>query len=107
MNRFMLIVALGALAVSSLATADEAEVQALQKQCEVVREAKLKPLREAEIARCKADPKSDANYCERYWSDYGDAKRLPNGTMQPRLFDDLSECVVAEDARRKLRLGNK
>jgi hypothetical protein len=101
----MTIVALAALAASSVANADEAEVQALQKQCEAAREAKLKPLRDAEIARCKSEPKSDASYCERYWSDYGDAKRLPNGTMQPRLFDDLHECVAAEDARRKLRLG--
>jgi hypothetical protein len=105
MNRFMTIVALAALAASSVANADEAEVQALQKQCEAAREAKLKPLRDAEIARCKSEPKSDASYCERYWSDYGDAKRLPNGTMQPRLFDDLHECIDAEDARRKLRRG--
>jgi hypothetical protein len=93
------------LAVSSLATADEAAVQALERKCEAAREAKLKPLRDAEIARCKTEQNKEAGYCERYWSDFGDAKRNPNGTMQPRMFSDLRECVAAEDARRKLRLG--
>jgi len=103
MNRFLMSVMVAMLVTCSAASADDASVQVLEKECETAREVKLKPLRNAEIARCKAEPKSDAAYCERYWSDYGDAKRLPNGTMQPRLFDDLAECVVAEEARRKLR----
>jgi len=101
MNKITVSAALAMLAVSSFASADEAAIRALEQACETAREAKLKPLRDAEIARCKSEPHSEANYCERYWGDYGNAKRLPNGTMQPRLFDDLPECVAAEEARRK------
>ena len=90
------------LAVANLAQADEAKVQALEQKCDAAREVKLKPLRDAEIARCKSEKNKEAGYCERYWSDYGNAKRNPNGTMQPRMFGDLPECVAAEEARRKL-----
>ena len=83
---------------------DEAAVRELEQQCEQAREAKLKPLRDTEIARCKSDGK-DPGYCERYWRDYGNAVRLPNGAMRPRLFDDLPECVAAHEARRKLANG--
>src|SRR5262245_18218232 len=82
-----------------------AEVAALERKCEEAREAKLKPLREAEIAKCKASKREDPAFCDRYWSDYGNAVRQPNGTMSPRKFDDLPECVAAENARTKLRLG--
>jgi hypothetical protein len=102
MKKIVTTVVLAMFASSYLAYADEAEVQALTKACEDAREAKLKPLRDAEIARCNAEARNEPGYCERYWSDYGNAKRLPNGTMQPRMFDDLPECVAAEEARRKL-----
>jgi len=106
MPQLTAIATLAMLAVAGVAIADEAAVQALERKCEVVREARLKPLREAEIARCKAEKRNDVRECERYWSDYGDAIRRPNGTMQPRMFHDLPECVAAEEARRKLNLGN-
>jgi hypothetical protein len=85
----------------------ESEVIALEQQCEVAREAKLKPMRDAEIARCKTEQGKDAAYCERYWSDYGAASRRPNGTVKPRLFDDLPECVRAFEARKKLNMAGK
>lgn len=83
--------------------ADEAaNVAALEAKCEAVRAAHIKPLRDAEIAKCKANARNDPDYCERYWSDYGNAHRLPNGTMSPRMFDDLPECVAAAQARKAL-----
>lgn len=81
------------------------QVQALEAKCENAREARLKPLREAEIERCKAGKRNDPAYCERFYSDLGNATRRPNGTMTPRMFDDLPECVAAADAR--LRLANE
>jgi hypothetical protein len=83
--------------------ADKAsEVAALDAQCEKDREEKIKPLREMEIAKCKADAHNEADYCERYWSDYGNAVRHLNGTMSPRMFDDLPSCVAAFEARKAL-----
>ena len=88
---------------SSVALADQAaNVAALDVKCEAVRAAHIKPLRDAEIAKCKASGRNDPDYCERFWSDYGNAHRLPNGTMSPRMFDDLPECVTAAAARKAL-----
>lgn len=80
----------------------ESDVVALEAQCEAEREAKIKPLREMEIAKCKADPQNDAAYCERYWKDYGNAVRGIRGAMVPRMFDDLPVCVAAFKARKAL-----
>jgi hypothetical protein len=78
----------------------KSDVEALEAQCEAEREAKIKPLREMEIAKCKADQHNDAAYCERFWKDYGNAVRSSNGTMVPRMFGDLPVCVAAFKARK-------
>jgi hypothetical protein len=78
------------------------DVAALEAQCEHEREARIKPLRDMEIAKCKADSQNDAAYCGRYWKDYGNRVRTPNGTMTPRMFDDLPVCVAAFEARKAL-----
>ena len=96
------------LGMSSIVIADQAsEVAALESQCAAAREAKIKPLRDAEIAKCKATRPDDPAYCERYWSDYGNAKRLANGTMSPRMFDDLPSCVSADQARKALNQSGR
>lgn len=99
----VLCAALALAAAPLIQAADETEVRALEAICEQAREAKLKPLRDAEIARCKAEKGNDPAYCERYWRNYGDAMRRPNGTMTPRRFDELPECVAAQDARRRMK----
>lgn len=92
------------LGAPALALADEAaNVAALEAKCEAARAAHIKPLRDAEIARCKADGRNDPGYCERFWSDYGNAHRMPNGVMSPRMFDDLPECTAAAQARKALK----
>jgi hypothetical protein len=92
------------LGMSSVVLADAAsDVAKLDAQCEAAREAKIKPLRDAEIAKCKADARNDPDYCERYWRDYGNAVRRANGTMGPRMFDDLPACVAAAKAREALQ----
>ncbi|HEY4367835.1 MAG TPA: hypothetical protein VGN07_11435 [Steroidobacteraceae bacterium] len=94
-----LLFALLALAPLGIAIAGESSSEELQAKCEEAREARLKPLRDAEIAKCKAERGRDPEYCERYWKDHGDATRLPNGNMKARLFDDLPECVAAWKAK--------
>src|SRR5437868_7811159 len=86
----MILVAVGVLQLGSAPAADsETQVRDLESKCEQAREAKLKPLRDAEIAKCKASKRNDPEYCERYWRDYGAAMHLPNGATKPRMFDDL------------------
>jgi hypothetical protein len=96
------------LGLSGTVLADQAsDAAALQAKCEAAREAKIKPLRDGEIAKCKASKPDDPSYCDRYWSDYGNARRLPNGTMSARMFDDLPECVDAAKARQALNQSGR
>lgn len=89
--------------IAAAAEMTEEQVKELEARCEAAREARLKPLRDAEIARCKAEKRSDdPTYCERYYRDLGNVVRLPNGGVRPRMFDDLSECVAAFKARQGL-----
>ena len=80
----------------------EEQVETMEQKCEAAREAKLKPLRDSEIARCKSERGSDPDYCERYFRNYGDSMRSANGTMTPRMFHDLPECLAALKARQEL-----
>ena len=97
------VTALLLLSVPAFVAADRlSDVLAMEAQCEHEREARIKPLREMEIAKCKADGQNDPAYCERYWKDYGNRVRTPNGTMTPRMFDDLPICVAAFEARKAL-----
>jgi hypothetical protein len=87
--------------------ADQAsDVAALEAKCEAERETKIKPLRDAEIAKCKADQKNDPGYCERFWKDYGNSVRGANGGTIPRMFGDLPACVAAFKARKALADGD-
>jgi hypothetical protein len=87
--------------------ADQAsDVTALEARCEAEREAKIKPLRDAEIAKCKADSNNDPGYCERYWKDYGNTRRGATGGTIPRMFWDLPVCIEAFKARKALADGD-
>jgi hypothetical protein len=87
--------------------ADQAsDVAALEAKCEAEREAKIKPLRDAEIAKCKADQNNDPEYCERFWKGYGNSMRGANGGTIPRMFGDLPICVAAFNARKALADGD-
>ena len=67
----------------------------LDLRCEEAREKMIAPLREAEIAKCKQDKREDPAWCERFNADYGDGGRTVSGSIRPRMFDDLPECVEA------------
>ncbi|MGD0491999.1 MAG: hypothetical protein ABSC32_10645 [Steroidobacteraceae bacterium] len=84
----------------------ESDVAALEAQCEAEREAKIKPLRDMEIAKCKADQHNDPAYCERFWKDYGNSIRAADGVMVPRMFGELPVCVAAFKARKALADGD-
>lgn len=106
MNRHCIVVGSALLLLCSPAVvlADrESVIAALQAQCEADREAKIKPLRDMEITKCKADGQNhEPGYCERFWADWGNAVRGTRGTTIPRKFDDLPSCVAAFKARQDL-----
>lgn len=97
-----LAVSLVLLASAAPTIGEELSLDELDSRCEAAREAKLKPLREAEIARCKADRHNDPAFCERFYEDYGQGGgRNLRGVPIPRLFDDLPECEAAREARQE------
>ena len=103
-SRLSIAVALLVLGASVPVSADKAsDVKALQAQCDADREAKIKPLRDAEIAKCKADAHNDPAFCERFWSSYGAGIRHLNGTMNQPMFQDLPSCVAAYEALKALK----
>jgi len=73
----------------------------LDRRCEDVREERIAPLREAEIANCRQTETGDQAWCETFWADYGDARRTVSGWIIPRLFHDLPECAEAWDERNR------
>jgi len=73
----------------------------LDHRCEDAREKKIAPLRAAEIAKCIETETGDQAWCETFWADYGDPTRTVSGTLTPRLFHDLPECVEALDERHR------
>ena len=75
--------------VTKLSVAD------LDLRCEEARENMIAPLRDAEIAKCKQDSRNDPAWCERFNADFGDGGRTVSGSIRPRMFDDLPECVAA------------
>ncbi len=73
----------------------------LDRRCEDAREAKIAPLRAAEIAKCIETETGDQKWCETFWADYGDPVRTASGMITPRLFHDLPECIEALDERNR------
>ena len=64
---------------------------------------RIRPLREAEIEKCKADETKAPAWCERFYKDYGNATRGPEGKYTPRMFDDLPPCVQAREKKAATR----
>jgi hypothetical protein len=71
----------------------------LDRRCEAEREAKIAPLRDAEIQKCIHEQEKDPDYCRRFFSDLGEGGRTVHGTYRPRMFNDLPVCVEAEKRR--------
>ena len=104
---FLMLSAVGAGSAEEETTDPaSASQQELDRRCEEAREKMIAPLREAEIARCKADKRNDPGFCERFFASYGDATYAADGRYIPRMYSDLPGCVVAEQERkRRVRLG--
>jgi len=93
MKRILLILTMLLSTLGSQAIAEDREViqQELDQACEAARLEKLTPIRQKYAAQCVADRGRSAEYCERFYSDYGD------GGGQTSLFYDLPECEKAWD----------
>ena len=93
------------LCTPTLLTAQEPTAAELEQRCEEMREARIAPLREAEIEKCKAEKTMEPARCESYYKDYGDATRGAGGKYTERMFNDLGPCVKAREMQSKSREG--
>ena len=75
----------------------------LDLRCDEAREEMIAPLRKAEIAKCKEDKRNDPAWCERFNADFGDGGRTASGSIRPRMFNDLPECVEAMQEQNRRR----
>jgi len=74
-------------------------LEELDRRCEAEREAKIAPLRKAEIDKCINEQRKDPAYCNRFYADYGAGGRTIHGTVRPRMYHDLPVCLEAESKR--------
>lgn len=88
-----------------LLVAVEPTREELEQRCEEMREARIAPLREAEIEKCKAEKAMEPARCESYYKDYGNATRGAGGKYTERMFNDLGPCVKAREMQSKTREG--
>lgn len=91
---------LGAGAVQALTDAD---VRAMERSCEERREQELAPLRERKAQACiEQQMRSSPDACRRYYSTYGNRRRLASGAISPGYYYDLPECEQWLQAREEL-----
>lgn len=79
-------------------TQAEKSVKELEALCTQAREKRIGPEREAEIRTCKSERKNDPEWCERYWSNYGDRRKVGRSYQSPKYWW-LQECVEARKCR--------
>src|SRR5574340_353495 len=77
-----------------------ARAQALDRQCEVARAAKLAPLRKRLIARCVAREDLSREECTAKYGDYGNNTSGALGATIPGLYYNLPACRAAKAAWR-------
>jgi hypothetical protein len=87
--------------IPAIAEDRQAIQQQLDQACEAVRLEKLQPIREKYAAECVAEWDRSQEYCDRFYSDYGN-----QGGDQPVLFYDLPECEKAWNYRQSYRNAN-
>ena len=90
-----------AASLATSAIAQEPSLQELQQRCEQAREAKIAPLRQEAIDECIATNtrRQDVKeYCERFYSDFGQGGRTASGHFRQPMFNDLPECQAFREA---------
>jgi hypothetical protein len=92
--------------VASSAFAQASSLQELEQRCEQAREEKISPLRQQAIEECITSNPRRRNveeYCERFYSDFGQGGRTASGGFRQRMFHDLPECLEFYEAERQSR----
>ena len=79
----------------------EMSLAELDARCEAAREELIAPLRQAEVEKCQAEPRTDPASCVRRNADFGAPARMANGSMTPAMFHDIPPCLDAQNERNR------
>ena len=98
------------LLISFEISAGKTDLKELERRCAEARQAKIAPLRKAEIEKCATKDRNtrDAREkCERFYVDYGEGARYKSGGHKERMFNDLPECLKFYDAEKASKKDSK
>ncbi len=102
--RSMVMLASGLLCLPAWADDRQEKIDllnALNRQCEQARAAKLAPIREQLVQDCVKDPRASMQDCRGLYSHHGEPNiNRMRGSFIQGLFYDLPECQNAEKAWR-------
>ena len=102
MKAVLLLTILISVFISQVFAEDRQLVQQqLDEACETARLKKLTPIREKYAEACVAEWDRSQQYCDRFYSDYGN-----KGGDQPVLFYDLPECEKAWNYQQRYRIAD-
>lgn len=97
----LLTMIISALVNQAVAEDRQSIQQQLDEACEAARLEKLRPIRKQYAAECVAEWDRSQEYCDRFYSDYGN-----KGGDQPVLFYDLPVCEKAWHYRQSYRAAD-
>jgi len=105
-KRYQLVFCFFISSLASSAIAQGASLQELEQRCEQAREEKIAPLRQEAIEECLTSNPRRRNveeYCERFYSDFGQGGRTESGHFRQPMFHDLPECQEFHEAEAQSR----
>ncbi len=105
-NCHQLIFGLFTFSLTLPAIAQSPSLQELQQRCEQAREIKIAPLRQDAIEECLTSNPRRRNveeFCERFYSDFGQGGRTESGHFRQPMFNDLPECQEFHEAENQSR----
>ncbi len=85
----------------SAETIDREQAAGLMAECRNLRQEKIAPLKAQAIDDCVTKEQKDAEYCERYYRDYGEKT---TGGARQGMFWDLPQCRKAIEADKYFKM---
>ena len=105
-KHYKLVFCIFTFSLASSAIGDALSLQQLQQRCDQAREEKIAPLRQEAIEECLTSNPRRRNveeYCERFYSDFGQGGRTESGHFRQPMFHDLPECQEFHEAEAQSR----
>ncbi|MEZ5502917.1 MAG: hypothetical protein R3E50_09750 [Halioglobus sp.] len=93
------------LCATRVIAVEQADVAVLESECEAARQEALAPIRARRTQSCIEQELHGREYCEQYYTTYGNVSRGPGGAPTQGYFYDLPECKAWLDARQALGAG--